>query len=646
MNNNHNDNNQKQNVIEGTIAISGKGIGFVRTENFKDSIEIDPAFLNTALHGDRVKVAIQSKNRFGRYTGEILEILIRSKVGFAGTLQIKNGIYFLKAQDPKMYTDIIIPNDKLGGSKEGQKVFATITLWDDPKKNPEGEIIKVLGTPNENNAEMLAIALEKGFDTGFPRLAEEESIVLKKQGIDENEIKNRKDFRNTTTFTIDPEDAKDFDDAISFKELSGGRFEIGVHIADVSHYVTPKSNLDKEAAKRTTSVYLVDRTIPMLPEIISNDLCSLNPNEDKLAFSAVFEVDMSGNVSKEWYGRAIINSDKRFSYEDAQKVLDDKSGTFFRELETLNTIAKTLKDKRFKEGAISLEQEEVKFILDGNGKPLTVYKKVRGDTHKLIEEFMLLANRKVAEYVSKLHGEDNNVFVYRIHDEPNEDKISDLIIFLKNLGYSLKVKDGELSSKEINNLLVQLEGRAEKDLVQTAVVRSMAKAIYSTKNVGHYGLGFEYYTHFTSPIRRYPDVLVHRLLDKYLKGEKPDMKEWNYYEQMSRFSSQREKEAADAERSSIKYKQVEYMSERIGKEYEGIISGVTEWGIYVEEKETKCEGMVMLRTIGDDFYKFDEKNYRIVGERTGKKFTLGDTVKIKVMSADLLKKTIDYAFVK
>ncbi len=635
-------------VLEGIMLITRKGFGFVRIEGRErgDDVRIEAGYLNTALNNDRVKIALHSKKPNEQETGEVLKVLVRAKPGFSGTLE-ENGVLFVSPQDPKMYADIVIPKEKLTGAKKGDKVFAVITNWTDHKKNPEGEIVEILGLPGENNAEMHAIALERGFASGFPAEVEEEALRLKQTPITEEEIALRRDIREIATFTIDPEDAKDFDDAISFKKIEGDRYEIGVHIADVSHYVRSGTALDKEAIKRGTSVYLVDRTIPMLPEILSNDLCSLNPNEDKLTFSAIFEMTSDGEVLKRWFGRTIINSDKRFSYEEAQKVLDAKEGIFYEELATLNGLAKKLLAKRFSRGAMSLDQEEVKFILDDSGVPLRVYKKVRGDTHKLIEEFMLLANREVAEFVSQRERETkrDHIFVYRIHDEPNTEKVANLAYFLKTVGYELKLEDGKINPKELNKMLVSLEGKAEKDLIQTAVVRSMAKAVYATKNIGHYGLAFDTYTHFTSPIRRYPDILSHRLIFEYLAGREIKKEMWHEYDVLCTYSSQREKEAADAERASIKYKQVEYMSSRVGQTFNGVISGVMEWGIFVQESETKCEGMVSVRTLDDDYYTFDEKHYRLVGERTKKKYTLGDRVRFKVMSADREKQTLDYALV-
>ena len=652
--------NKKINEIEGVISISSKGIGYVKTkeQKYKDTpIEIGHGFLNTALHGDTVRVLLhpvrslqgqtreRSRSRTfpGPITGEVTEIISRSKAGFAGVLEIEQGVYFLSPSDTRMYTDIIIPKDKLNGAKAGQKVFGIIISWKDPQKAPEGEINKILGKPGENNAEMQGIALEKGFRSDFPPEVEKEAEKLKTHSDIEKEIKKRRDFRQILTFTIDPEDAKDFDDALSFIELGHDRYEIGVHIADVSHYVRPATSLDREASKRGTSVYLVDRTIPMLPETLSNNLCSLNPKEDKLTMSAVFEMDKEGRVHKEWFGKTIINSNKRFTYEEAQKVLDNEGGPYFHELRILNDIAKKLTKKRFEYGAVSLDQEEVKFELDKKGVPIKVFKKVRGDANKLIEEFMLLANRKVAEFIAK--GNDK-VFVYRIHDLPNKEKMADLIFFLKKLGYRLPHKAGLVSSASINDLILRLEGREEKDTIQTAIIRSMAKAIYSTKNIGHYGLAFKYYTHFTSPIRRYPDIVVHRLTEHYLAKKHISKEKWHEYEIISNFSSQREKEAQEAERASIKYKQVEYMSYRIGEVYNGVITGVTDFGIFVEEKETKCEGLVRLKDLTDDFYILNEKEMMIIGQRHRKKYRVGDKVKIKVTDANINKKNIDYVFVK
>lgn len=627
--------------LEGIMAVSSKGVGYLRTPDREESVEIEPAFLNTALHGDRVRVALHPKRPDGTETGEVVEILARAKAGFAGVLEEERGIFFVVPDDPKMYVDIVVPKDALAGAQAGDKVFATIVEWKDAKKNPIGAVAKVLGKPNENNAEMEGIALERGFPSHFPADVEKEAAAIEARGIEPGDYEGRRDFRQETVFTIDPEDAKDFDDAISYKDLGDGTFEVGIHIADVSHYVRPGTALDREAIKRSTSLYLVDRTIPMLPEALSNNLCSLVPNEDRLTMSAVFVMDKDANVLKEWYGKTVIHSKRRFTYENAQEVLDEGKGDFHAELAALNALAKTLKANRFEKGAISLDQEEVKFLLDEKGVPIRAYKKVRGETNYLIEELMLLANRKVAETVAQGGGG----FVYRVHGGPEQERLLELALFLKSIGYELKIEDGEVDKKELNRLLESLEGNAARDTIQTAVVRTMAKAVYSTDNIGHFGLAFEHYTHFTSPIRRYPDTVVHRLLDEHTKGKKITDKDVHFYESMCIYASEREKQAADAERNSIKYKQVEYMSRFHGKVFDGVISGVTDWGIYVEEAESKSEGLVKVRNLGNDFYTFEEKYYRLVGERTKETFTLGDRVKVRVAGTDLVRKTIDYELV-
>jgi len=633
---------EKQGLTEGIINISYKGTGYVRQGDL-DSIEIEHNFLGTALNGDLVEVLLHPQEKNKNPTGEVIRIINRSKKGYAGILEKENGTYFLVPSDLKVYADIIIPEDKLNGARVGEKVFVTIFEWKEMKKSPVGEIVKILGVPMENNTEMEAIALEKGFNSTFSPDILNIAKTISEDGIKIKDLENRRDLRKVTTFTIDPVDAKDFDDAISFQKLPNGFFEIGIHIADVSHYVKNGSELDREARTRGTSVYLVDRTIPMLPEELSNGLCSLNPSVDRLTFSAIFEIDKSGTIHKKWFGKTVIHSDKRFTYEEAQKILDDKKGLFYEELSTLNQIAKKLLKKRFDEGAISLEQDEVRFKLDEKGVPLSVYVKERGDTNKLVEEFMLLANRQVAEHISgSKNGEKLGVFLYRIHDLPNKEKVSDLVSFLKRMGYKVKLKDGIIMPEEINKLVSLLENNPLKDTVNTAIIRTMAKAVYSTKNIGHFGLGFKFYTHFTSPIRRYPDVIVHRLLSEFLQNNTIAKEKWLEYEKISIESSQREKEASEAERASIKYKQVEYMSSRIGEKYDGIITGVTEWGLYVEDKKTKCEGMVSIRDLKDDYYVFDKKVMSITGKRTHKKYTLGDSIKFIVKNADMNKKVIDY----
>ena len=629
---------------QGTISISSKGTGYVKIEGYEDDIEIDFRHLNTALHGDTVEILLHPKKQ-KRLTGEVLKIINRAKKSFVGVLEKEDGVLFLKPDDTKIYTDILINTKMLNGAKAGEKVFVEIISWEDPLKAPEGKVIKILGKPGDNNTEMYAIAIEKGFNSELEEKTEAEAKKIKTEGIKETDYAGRKDFRNTLTFTIDPADAKDFDDAISFKEIGNEEYEIGIHIADVSYYVKVGSELDNEAKERGTSVYLVDRTIPMLPETLSNDLCSLVPNKDRLTMSAVFTIDKNAKVKSEWFGRTIIHSKKRFTYEEAEEAIKDLKAPLHKELFILNNLAKKLTKERFQNGAMSLDQEEVKFVLDKNSVPIRVIKKERGDSNKLIEEFMLLANKKVAETISKGIKKEEGVFIYRVHDLPSKEKAEDLALFLRGLGYKISFKNGIIPSYEINTILKNITDENKRDTINRAVIRSMAKAIYSTKNIGHYGLAFEYYTHFTSPIRRYPDILVHRFLTNYLSGKKITKEKLKEFEELSRKSSDQEKRASDAERASVKYKQVEYMSYRIGETFKGIINGITEWGIYVEEKETKCEGLIRLKDLGDDFYVFNEKKMELLGQKKKKKYCLGDNIEIKVKAVDLERKTIDYILI-
>ncbi len=650
---------KQEGVLVGSISISSKGVGYFRLpESERDeAIEVQSEYLNKALPGDTVEIVKRPELFYGRVQGQVVKVLERAKENYVGTVFNNGKNIFVKADDGRVYVDFFIkPEDKFSNIKTNTKVLIKFLGWNDGFKNPQGQILKIIGQKGEHNAEMKSILFESGFEDEFPKEVLKEADGLKieseKPEVKAMEISKRRDMRDVLTFTIDPKDAKDFDDALSIQDLGDNLYEIGIHIADVSHFVRPNTALDKEALKRSLSVYLVDRTIPMLPEVLSNDLCSLNPNEDKYTFSSVFKIDISGKIHDKWFGKTIIHSDKRFTYEEAQEILDNGNGLHFKELEVLRKIGKILEKEKFEKGAINFETDEVKFELDQNGKPIRVYRKIRGDTHRLIEEFMLLSNREVAEFIYKKQnvggGKSKGHSVYRIHETPDKDKINELSIFLKALGYDLKHKDGEVSTKDISSLLEKIEGSANEELIKTATIRSMAKAIYSTKNIGHFGLGFQFYTHFTSPIRRYPDLLVHRLLERELTSGKVSTDEFAFFENICMKCSEQEKKAADAERGSIKYKQVEYMKDRIGQVFEGKITGVIDWGIYIEEKETKCEGMMKMKDVGNvfgDFFGFNPKNYSVVGQKTGKKFTLGDSVKFKVIGADLEKKTLDYQII-
>ena len=632
--------------VIGTVDMTADGSAFiVPDDEFEKDIFVAPRKLKNALHGDKVKVYVFAKKTSGRKNeGEIVEIISRVKTDFIGVAKISERFAFIIPDDRKMLHDIFVPLSDLNGAKNGQKVQVSITDWPEGAKNPIGKIINVLGTQGENNTEMNAILAQYGFPLSFPAAVEAEANEIP-EVVSEDEIKDRKDFRDTLTFTIDPADAKDFDDAISFKKLPNGNYEIGVHIADVSHYVKPNTSLDKEAYERATSVYLVDRVIPMLPERLSNGVCSLRPNEDKLCFAAVFELDDHANILSQWFGRTAIHSNRRFSYEEAQEVIKTKQGDCVEEILKLNELAYILRDKKFKEGAISFESTEVKFKLDEQGKPTGVYVKERKDAHKLIEDYMLLANRKVAEFIAKKgKGKQKYTFVYRSHDSPNLENLNNFATFASRFGYKINMKTDKEIAKSLNYLMEDVEGKKEQNILTQLAIRSMAKAIYTTKKTSHYGLAFDYYTHFTSPIRRYPDVMVHRLLALYLDGGKSANED--EYETASSHSSAMEKRAADAERASIKYKQAEYLEDNVGSIFIGIISGVTEWGMYVEIIENKCEGMIRLRDITDDFYVLDEKNYCIVGQRKHKKYQLGDEVQVKVKKVDLSKRQIDFSLMQ
>lgn len=631
--------------VTGKVDMTADGSAFVVPDDeFEKDIFVSARKLHNALNGDQVKVYIYAKKSGRKNEGEVVEIIKRAKTDFIGVIRISDRFAFVNVDDRKMLHDIFVPLSDLAGAKNGQKVQVSITDWPEGAKNPIGKITTILGEQGENNTEMNAILAQYGFPLAFPAEVEREADAIPEE-ISAEDLKGRRDFRNTVTFTIDPADAKDFDDAISFKKLSNGNYEIGVHIADVSHYVKPNSHLDKEAYARATSVYLVDRVIPMLPERLSNGVCSLRPNEDKLCFAAVFELDEQANIITEWFGRTVIHSNRRFSYEEAQEVIENKSGDHAEEILKLNELAYVLRDRKFKNGAISFESTEVKFKLDEAGKPVGVYVKERKDAHKLIEDFMLLANKKVAEFVSKKgSGKKKYTFVYRSHDSPNLENLGNFALFAARFGYKINTKSDKEIAKSLNYLMEDVEGKKEQNVLTQLAIRSMAKAVYTTKKTSHYGLAFDHYTHFTSPIRRYPDVMVHRLLAAYLNNERSASEE--EYETASSHSSTMEKRAADAERASIKYKQAEYLEENIGNTFTGIISGVTEWGMYVEIIENKCEGMVRLRDIADDFYVLDEKNYCIIGQRKKKKYQLGDEVKVKVKKVDLAKRQIDFTLIQ
>ena len=649
-----------KNYYTGIADVTSRGQAYIIVDDLEDDIFINNKNLNHTLHGDTVEVYVFKRNKGGKQEGEVTQIIERKRTEFVGVIKIQERFAFVECQDVKMYTDIFIPKENINNAQEGEKVLVEIESWPEKAGSPYGNVIKVLGKPGEHNTEIHSILAQYGLPYEFEKEIEDYANNIN-TSINKEEIKKRRDMRADLTFTIDPKDAKDFDDALSFKVLEGGIYEIGIHIADVSHYLTPGTILDKEAFNRATSVYLVDRVVPMLPEVLSNNACSLRPNEEKFTFSAVFKINNKAEIIDKWFGRTVTYSDARFAYEEAQHIIErevlkepqtvtipseisitgkpyEVKNTITEAILKLDELAKILRKKRMKEGAISFDKVEVKFNLDENNNPAGVYFKESKDANKLIEEFMLLANRSVAEFIGKQNPK--KTFIYRVHDEPNDEKIAALQNIIKQFGYKLDIRDRKSTSNSLNNLLKDVQGKKEQNLVDTLAIRSMSKAVYTTQNIGHYGLAFDYYTHFTSPIRRYPDIMVHRLLNYYLEEGKTANED--QYEQKCRHSSEMEGLASQAERASIKYMQVKYMSNHQDQNFLGVISGVTDWGIYVEIVSNKCEGMVRLQNIKGDHYTFHKDEYAAIGDRTKTSYQLGDEVYVRVKNADLVRKQLDF----
>ena len=626
-------------VVEGRIQFTRHGSAYVIVDDLDEDLFVHRKNVGKALDGDTVKVAVITGRK--KPEGQVLEVLQRKKEQFTGLIETNGKYTFLISDSQRMHRDIFIPQSKTKNAKNGQKAIVRMTDWPQEADNPFGEVLEVLGYPGENEVEMNAILADYGFPLRFPDHVEKEAAAIPTKITDE-EIAQREDFRDVLTFTIDPDDAKDFDDALSFRSLKDGKIEIGVHIADVTHYVTPGSNLDREALDRATSVYLVDRVIPMLPEVLSNQLCSLRPNETKLTYSVIFTLDEQANVYDSRVVKTVIHSDRRFTYNEVQAILEAEKGELHEALSTLNQLAKKLRDKRMNNGAIAFEKTEVKFRLNEAGEPAEILFKVQKDAHKLIEEFMLLANRTVAESIGKAKKEKGEVktYVYRIHDQPNPDKVVSFVEFIRQFGYKLTNAKGGSISKSLNQLLAEIRGKAEQNAIETLAIRTMAKAEYSTDNIGHYGLAFRHYSHFTSPIRRYPDMMAHRLLFDYGRGKASA--DVAYLEDQCEHSSDRERNAAEAERDSTKYFQVLFMKDSKGQEFDGIVSGVTDWGLFVEITQNKCEGMVRLRDLGDDYYYYDDQQHGIVGHNTGRLIQLGDEVRIRVANIDIPNKRLDF----
>ena len=632
----------KMRYVEGTVEMKSTGKAYVVLDD-GESEDVFIAANNTykALHGDRVRVAMFPKRNNSKPEGEIVEILERRHTDFVGILNISRGYVYVRPDVEWMPVDIFIPRGDLRGAKDGQKVIAHLVDWPDGSGNPFGEIVRVLGKPGENDVEMESILAAHEYPIEFAKEVEREANRIPVK-ITKDEIKRRRDFRKVFTITIDPADAKDFDDAISLQKLPNGHWEVGVHIADVSHYVRPGSAIDQEALERGTSVYLVDRTIPMLPEKLCNNVCSLRPDEEKLTFSVVFEMDDDAKIYDRWIGKTIIKSCRRYTYEEVQTMIEGGEGDYKPEILTFHGLATKLREKRMEAGSINFHTEEVKFILDENKKPIDTYVRVQNESHELIEDFMLLANRTVAETFGKPESKwHNHTFVYRVHDEPNPEKLNKFVLLISRLGYSMNLSNRSTLVNSYNKLFKDVEGKGEKNLIESVAVRTMAKAIYSTDNIGHYGLAFDYYTHFTSPIRRYPDLMVHRLIERYLlEGQgSADKKK---YEEMCQHASEMEKQAEDMERQSVKYKQAEYLQDKIGQVFEGLVSGVSKWGLFVELKGNKCEGLVRYENLPGDYYYLDDDNFRVVGQDTGRVIQLGDEVWVRVKAVDLFKHKMDF----